>query len=188
MVAFPQRRGRGRSGGLYNEGLEPNREGYSCSSQISLKGMERALQDIDIVVKYLKGRRDVDDKKMLICGQSRGGVLAIVYAGSHPEQFNGVINFAGGWMGKRCTEMEVVHAISFKRGSKYKKQTLWLYGENDSHYSMDHCRKNFDLFISSGGTGVFSKYFLGPSKDGHNLLYYPKIWSDEVDLFLKNMD
>jgi len=188
MTAFPQRRGRGRSGGLYNEGLEPNRKGYSCSPQVSLMGMERALQDLDVVVKYLKGRSDVDGKKMLIGGQSRGGILSIVYTGTHPDEFIGVINFAGGWMGKRCSEMEAVHKTSFKRGGEFKKQTLWLYGENDSHYSLDHCQNNFDLFVESGGKGDFLSYSLSPVKDGHSLLYYPQVWMKDVDLFLESIN
>jgi dienelactone hydrolase len=188
MIAFPQRRGRGRSDGLYNEGLEPNRNGYSCSPQVSLTGMTRALQDLDVVVKYLKGRSDVDGEKMLIGGISRGGILSIVYTGTHPDEFIGAINFAGGWMGKRCSEMEAVHKISFKRGSDFKKQTIWLYGENDSHYSLKHCQNNFDLFVKSGGKGVFLSYYLPPGKDGHSLLYYPQIWMKDVDLFIKGIN
>ncbi len=35
MVAFPQRRGRGKSGGLYDEGFAPNRaQGYSCDPAV----------------------------------------------------------------------------------------------------------------------------------------------------------
>ena len=54
LVAFPQRRGRGRSGGQYDEGLEPTGTGYSCNPEISLRGLERALQDLDSAVKYLR--------------------------------------------------------------------------------------------------------------------------------------
>ena len=44
MVAFPQRRGRGKSDGLYDEGFAPDRAlGYSCDLDRSLPGADRAL-------------------------------------------------------------------------------------------------------------------------------------------------
>jgi hypothetical protein len=47
IVAFPQRRGRGRSDGLYDEGFSADRrQGYTCDFDVSLAGAERALGDI----------------------------------------------------------------------------------------------------------------------------------------------
>lgn len=38
LTAFPQRRGRGAAGGLYDEGFTSNRSGYSCEQAIALAG------------------------------------------------------------------------------------------------------------------------------------------------------
>ena len=187
LVAFPQRRGRGRSDGVYDEGLEPNGPGYSCNPEISLRGLERALQDLDSAVKYLKSRPDVDSKLMLIGGQSRGGILSIAYAGTRPEHFNAAINFVGGWIGERCSEIEEINTVTFKRGAGFNKPTLWLYGENDSCNSLTHSRKNFDVFIAAGGKGSFLTYSLGTAKDGHQLIYKPNLWREAVDSFIKNL-
>ena len=47
IVAFPQRRGRGKSDGLYDEGFSADRrQGYTCDFDTSLSGAERALDDI----------------------------------------------------------------------------------------------------------------------------------------------
>jgi hypothetical protein len=35
-----------------------------------------------------------------MAGISRGGILSITYAGMHPREVSGVINFVGGWMGE----------------------------------------------------------------------------------------
>ena len=78
LVVFPQRRGRGQSDGIYDEGFKKDRSGYSHSPKIALLGLERALDDIDEVVKYLKTNPLVDSNKMLIGGESRGGLLSIV--------------------------------------------------------------------------------------------------------------
>ena len=187
LVAFPQRRGRGKSDGIYDEGLEPNRSGYSCTSEIALRGFERALQDLEAVVKYLKGRSDINSRRMLMGGQSRGGLLSIVFAGDHPEHFNAVINFVGGWVGQRCSEIEIINTNTFKRGAGFRRPTLWLYGENDSCYGLDHSQKNFDAFIAAGGQGSFLTYSVGTSKDGHQLIYKPNLWREAVDSFIENL-
>jgi dienelactone hydrolase len=99
MVAFPQRRGRGRSDGLYDEGFTPARtNGYSCDPARSLPGADRALSDIEAAVKELLRRPDVSRRAILMGGNSRGGILSVAYAGKHPEQILGVINFVGGWI------------------------------------------------------------------------------------------
>lgn len=97
LVAFPQRRGRGKSDGLYDEGFsEDHKLGYACDADISLRGADRALGDIDAAIAALRRRPDVAPTPVLIGGQSRGGVLAVAYAGLHPAQISGVINFVGG--------------------------------------------------------------------------------------------
>ena len=57
MVAFPQRRGRGKSDGLYDEGFSENRKlGYACDTERSLRGADRALSDIDAAIAALRRR------------------------------------------------------------------------------------------------------------------------------------
>ena len=81
MVAFPQRRGRGKSDGLYDEGFAPDRaQGYTCDPKRSLAGADRALDDIEAAVTALKQRPDIAHNRIVVGGQSRGGVLSIVYA------------------------------------------------------------------------------------------------------------
>ena len=60
MVLFPQRRGRGKSGGGYGEGLAPDGSGFSCDVEIAITGFERAVEDVDAVVNHLRDRSDVD--------------------------------------------------------------------------------------------------------------------------------
>jgi dienelactone hydrolase len=101
MVAFPQRRGRGKSEGLYDEGFNVDRnQGYACDPKQSLPGADRALTDIDAAVEVLRQRPDVARQPILMAGISRGGILSIAYAGMHPHEVAGVINFVGGWMGE----------------------------------------------------------------------------------------
>ncbi|MFA1672039.1 alpha/beta hydrolase family protein [Rhizobium mongolense] len=85
MALFPQRRGRGKSGGNYGEGLASDGSGYSCNVEIAIAGFERAVEDA--VVSHLRERSDVDQDRLVIGGVSRGGILSIAYAGVRPNTF-----------------------------------------------------------------------------------------------------
>ena len=187
MVVFPQRRGRGQSDGLYDEGFTPNRSGYTCDPNRSLAGMERALIDLDEVVAHLKERPEVLPKQMIIGGQSRGGILSVVYAGTRPDVFNGVINFVGGWMSDSCDNPELINTVSFERGANYTKDTLWLYGMNDPFYSITHSQSNFNAFIEAGGKGEFKTYTPFPGFNGHGILFTPNLWRTDMDDYLENL-
>lgn len=155
MVLFPQRRGRGKSGGAYGEGLASDGSGYSCDVEIAIAGFERAVEDVDAVVKHLRARPDVDQDKLVIGGVSRGGILAVAYAGMRPNTFCGAINFNGGWLGRGCPNHEIVNPLLFERGASAGISTLWLHGSHDQYYRIEHCRGNFDRFQSAGGQGKF---------------------------------
>jgi len=185
LVAFPQRRGRGKSDGLYDEGFEANRSGYSCEPQLSLPGLERALSDMDAAYSYLAARPDVDSKRLLIGGQSRGGIASSVYAGTRPTRFVGVVNFVGGWVGDRCPRPEAVNTVSFKRAATFAPPMLWLYGENDPFYKISHSKSNFDTFIEAGGKGDFKVFDAGSGRSGHGIISQPDLWRSAMDDYLK---
>jgi dienelactone hydrolase len=187
IVAFPQRRGRGKSGGLYDEGLAENRmHGYTGQIDITLRGADRALSDIDAAIAALRRRQDVASTKVLIGGVSRGGVLSIAYAGRHPEQVAGVINFVGGWLGERSWSASTVNRSLFERGASYRRPTIWLYGQHDTFYSIAHSRDNFAAFEKAGGQGKFLEFEM-PAGQGHSVVGRPNLWSGPLDSYLSSL-
>lgn len=187
MVAFPQRRGRGGSEGAYDEGFTKTRSAYSCDAEHALPGVDRALADIDIAVQYLATLSHVDAKRLVIGGQSRGGVLAIAYAGSHPQKVAGAINYVGGWISDRCAQAELINASTFKRGAGFRGSTLWLYAENDAFYGLAHSRRNYAAFAAAGGIGDFVVFDLGPGTNGHRLIDRAQVWRQAVETYLKHL-
>jgi dienelactone hydrolase len=186
IVAFPQRRGRGKSDGLYDEGLDVNRSRYSGDTDITLRGADRALSDIDAAIAALRRRQDVAPTPVLLGGNSRGGVLSIAYAGQHPQQVAGVINFVGGWLGEGSPAASIVNHQLFERGASYGRPTIWLYGKYDRLYSIAHSRDNFAAFEKAGGQGKFFEFDMPPGQ-GHSLIGRPSLWSGSLDGYLSSL-
>lgn len=187
MIIFPQRRGRGASEGHYDEGFEADRSRYSCEPSLSLPGVDRAIEDLDAVMAHVRTRSDVVQSKLLLAGQSRGGILSIVYAGERPDVFVGVVNFVGGWMGDRCANAVAINTATFKRGAKFLRPTLWLYGDADPFYSLSHSKGNFAAFAAAGGKGRFESYWVPGQNAGHAVIAHPKLWTDHLTQYLESV-
>lgn len=187
MVAFPQRRGRGKSDGLYDEGFSLNRaRGYTSDTDRSLAGAERALRDIEAAVSALRRLPDVSSSRVLIGGQSRGGVLSVAYSGKHPEEIAGVINYVGGWLGDHRATAKIVNQTLFKQGARFARPTLWLYGRHDPYYAISHSQENIAVFQEAGGQGTFLDFDV-PDGNGHHLIGYSPLWSGPVGDYLKSL-
>ena len=185
-VVIPARRGRGGSEGQYDEGFAPDRsQGYACDTAFSLPGAERGLRDVEAAMDAIVEFPFVDRTRVLISGQSRGGILSVAYAGQHPEQVKGVINFVGGWMGAGCSRVTGINQTLFTRGARYPGETLWLYGDGDSFYPLSHSRDNFAAFLAAGGKGSFHELPLGAG--GHNIWRQPSGWVPFVEAYLKRL-
>lgn len=184
MVAFPQRRGRGQSDGLYDEGFEPDRSGYSCRQALASAGAERALDDVDAITEWVRNRTDVDTTRMLIGGTSRGGILSITYLARRPEVYRAAINFVGGWLGEGCGDFQNVNRALFVEGARFPGTSLWLYAANDTFYSLDYSRSNFDAFTVAGGLGDFREFTRAPGLNGHFLISDPALWGEAMEEFI----
>jgi dienelactone hydrolase len=187
-VVMPARRGRGGSEGLYDEGFAEDRaRGYACDTTRSVAGADRALADIEAALAAILAMPFVDGTRLVIGGQSRGGILSVAYAGRRPDQVKGVINFVGGWLGERCSASSDVNQFLMQRGAKYPGQTLWLYGDSDPFYSLAHSRKNFAAFTRAGGTGAFHEFPAPPDTNGHRISSHPDLWAPLIESYLSRL-
>src|SRR5262249_11129740 len=134
----------------------------------------------------LRQRPDVAPSRVLIGGQSRGGALSVTYAGAHPEQIRGVINFVGGWVGDGCTTAKLVNETLFQSGARFNQPMLWLYGRQDPFYSIQHSRDNFAAFQSAGGQSTFLEFEV-PGGNGHDVISHAQLWSGPIGDYLNSL-
>lgn len=183
LVFFPQRRGRGASDGLYDEGFRADRSGYSCAAAQALPGLVRAAEDAEVIATGIESRTDVDPARLLVAGTSRGGLLALLHAAQRRARYLGVVNFVGGWLGEGCTD-----AVSVNRGafvaSAAAPPSLWIYAENDPFYSSAHSRANYEAFAAAGGVGQWNLLRrLDPAASGHLIHADARLWGPLFDVF-----
>ncbi|MBT9599545.1 MAG: prolyl oligopeptidase family serine peptidase [Vitreoscilla sp.] len=184
MVVVPQRRGRGGSGGRYLEGWSAEARRYSCDPATALTSLDRAMEDLSEVVRHLLARPEVDSRRLLVGGHSKGGLLALTFAARQPALFIGAINFVGGWVGERCETAGDVNGSAFTRAARFSGPSLWLYGERDPYYDIAHSRRNFDKFRAAGGQGEFHVLRMASQRHDHQIVHGRAEWQDHMSMFL----
>lgn len=185
LVGFPQRRGRGRSDGLYDEGFGEDRaRGYSFDPERSLSGADRALEDLDAAILSLRKLPEVRAGPLLLAGNSRGGVLSIAYAGQRPDQVSGVVSFVPGWISDTCPSADRINQPLFRAGGAFPRPILTIFGNDDPYYSIAHCRANHAAFLQAGGRGEAITVSVTGNGNGHWAIEIPPLWQADVEGYL----
>ena len=91
VVVMPLRRGFGATGGEFAE--DPG----TCANPDYRKGEQAAADDVMAAYEYARTLPYVDAKRMILAGQSAGGMVSMVAAGTrNPEGLVAVLGFAAG--------------------------------------------------------------------------------------------
>jgi dienelactone hydrolase len=133
--------------------------------------------------------------RVLLVGQSTGGLTTIAAVATNPEGVVGGINFAGGMggnppgsLGKSCRP-ELLTALYGQFGKTTRVPTLWLYAENDLFWGADAPKRWFDSFKSGGSDATFVQTPPVPDVvNGHSLVFTGEpLWRPSVDSFLRKL-
>lgn len=176
LVAIPMRPGFSNSTGT---DISP---GCNAESYGFLQG-----QAVSDVLTQLSKRPDVDPTRILVIGQSTGGLTTIAFSTTTFPGVKGVINFAGGVKNPNCQwEGSLVNAFS-SYGKKSQMASLWFYGDNDSYWGPDLPKKMHEAFTIAGGHAQLVSYGNFPYGDAHGMFSSEKgtpIWWPETEKFL----
>lgn len=177
------RRGRGTSEGINGEeDFGRNHEGGLVDVSA---GIAQAVEDLEAAIVHGRTLPGVRSGPVLLAGQSRGGFLAMHYAGLRPGEVMGVVNFSGGWF--PYGPVTTPYYANAGRGATDRVPQLWLYADNDRLYSEPLIREYHEAFAAAGGHAHF-ELLRGIPGDGHLLRLFPDRWRAAADEFLAMLD
>jgi dienelactone hydrolase len=175
-VVIPMRRGYGGS-----EGSQVRRYG----DDLTRYGLENAL-DIKGSIQFLKAQPYVDGKRIVVIGQSTGGLATMAYLSMADQGVLGGINFHGGVRPRNFIADPLLDA-RVAAFATYAKTTslpsLWFYTANDHSSRPAFITRLYEAYQQAGGRAQLVQ--LGPfMQDGHTLferpegldIWWPKVW------------
>lgn len=187
VVIMPLRRGFGVTGGPFAEDAGP------CRDPDYMRAEAEASQDVMAAYDYARSLPYVDGNRMILAGQSAGGVVSIFAAGTRaPKGLMAVLAFAAGRGGNPdlrpgtpCA-VEPVAKVFETIGAKVSVPVLLHYAENDKYFGPETTRLWYDRFTAAGAK---ADYVMQPAfgRDGHYLfgdIVGVRYWLPAVERFL----
>ena len=187
VVLLPLRRGFGATGGEFAE--DPG----TCANPDYRKGEHAAADDVMAAYEYTRALPYVDGNRMILAGQSAGGIVSMYTAGTrNPQGLIAVLGFAAGRGGNPdfrpgvpCA-IEPVARLLESVGKNVKAPVLLHYAENDHYFNAQTSRLWYERFAASGAR---AEYVLQPpfGRDGHYIFSETlgvRYWLPAVEQFL----
>mgnify|MGYP001255516499 CR=1 FL=1 len=186
VVVMPLRRGFGATGGEFAE------DAGSCRNPDYRRGESAAAEDVMAAYDYTRALPYVDGARMILAGQSAGGVASIYTAARAPEGLVAVLAFAAGRGGNPSRNpgvpcaVEPLARVFDELGKSVKVPVLFHYAENDQFFNAQTSRLWYERFTAGGAR---AEYVLQPAfgKDGHYIFSDDsgvRYWLPAVERFL----
>jgi dienelactone hydrolase len=179
-VAVPMRKGFSQSTGSYTE--------FGCNMKDN--GQQQA-DDIAATLDALVEQPWVDRERIVVAGQSYGGLATMAFGTRHYPGVRGLLNFAGGLRidGSHCNWREALVTAFGTYAATTQLPSLWFYGANDSYFDPSLAQRLLQAYQSAGGSsqlvafGSFKSdaHAMVGSRDGVS------VWLPEVERFLKGI-
>jgi dienelactone hydrolase len=186
VVVMPLRRGFGATGGEFAE------DAGSCRNPDYRRGETAAAEDVMAAYEYTRSLPYVDSTRMILAGQSAGGVASIYTAARAPQGLVAVLAFAAGRGGNPARNpgvpcaVEPLARVFDELGKSVKVPVLFHYAENDQFFNPQTSRLWFERFTAGGAR---AEYVLQPAfgRDGHYIFSDDsgvRYWLPAVERFL----
>lgn len=184
MVVLALRPGYGSSSGTYLEGAGNCRNADFVVAGRKIAAAEAAIVD---AAAHLP---DADPQRIVVVGQSAGGLGAVALADAPPPGVLGVISFAGGRgsNGKEviCAGEDRLVDAEKTLGAANTLPQLWLYARNDHFFRPELAHRMYAAY-RAGSTPPVAFVDLPPfGDDGHKTFAQadPAVWARPVAAFL----
>lgn len=179
-VVVPMRKGYSQSSGQYSE--------FGCNMKDN--GQQQA-DDIVATLDALVKQPWVDRDRIVVAGQSYGGLATLAFGTRHYPGVQGLLNFAGGLRidGGNCDWRSALATAFGNYAAATRLPSLWFYGENDSYFDHPLALRLQQAYQAAGGASQLITY--GPFKaDAHGMVGSRdgvRVWLPEVERFLKEI-
>ncbi len=179
-VVVPMRKGFAKSGGSYSD--------FGCN--MTDNGQQQA-DDIESVLTALVQQPWVDKDRIIVAGQSYGGLATMAFGTRNFPGVRGLLNFAGGLRidGSSCDWKQSLVTAFGSYGARTTLPSLWFYGENDSYFDHPLAERLQQSYQSAGGPSRLIAY--GKFKnDAHGMIGSRDglpTWLPETEHFLKSL-
>jgi dienelactone hydrolase len=179
-VAVPMRKGFSKSEGVYSD--------FGCNMHDN--GMLQA-EDIEAALRSLTKMSWVDHDRVIVAGQSYGGLATMAFGTRQFPGVRGLLNFAGGLRidGNYCDWKAALVTAFTSYGSRTSLPSLWFYGENDSYFDPSLAQRLQTAYQSAGGSSQLIAYGSFKS-DSHGLISSRDgipVWWPETERFLQRI-
>ena len=173
-VVVPMRQGFSNSGG--------RAVGEGCN--IAGNGSAQA-GDVTAVVAWIERQPWADAQRMVMLGQSHGGLTTLAYARDPAPGFKLFVNFAGGlkYADEGCNWQREMVAAFGNYGGATHVPSLWFYGANDSYFPPDVIAPVHAAYVAAGGPADLIAYGDFGS-DAHGMFGSPRglpLWWPKVE-------
>ncbi len=194
-VVASVRPGYGETGGPDRENSFTHWGSNGCSGQADFTTAAVSARQVVLALHAWAGQQPwVRSDRVLLEGQSVGGMTSIATAALNLPGVVGVVNFSGGGggfpnesPGKSCSP-EMLTQTYREFGTQAKIPSLWLYAENDLYWGADMPRQWFEAFKAGGSDAQFVQTSPVDGHDGHQLLNYGgKMWSGPLNVFVQKV-
>ena len=179
-VAVPMRKGFSKSTGTYTD--------FGCNMKDN--GQQQA-DDVQAALDALVKLPYVDRDRIIIAGQSYGGLATVAFGTRSYPGVRGLINFAGGLRidGGGCDWKTSLVKAASHYGARSSLPSLWFYGENDSYFNHPLAQQMQAAYQAGGGAAQLVAY--GNFKnDAHGMVGSRDgvaIWLPDTERFLKSI-
>ena len=179
VVVLPMRGGFARSTGPY--------VGDGCN--ITANGLAQA-RDVRAALDYAVTLPYVDRERIVVAGQSHGGLATLAFGVQSYPGVRGLLNFSGGLRTKQCANWEdrLVQAFA-AYGRRNRYPSLWVYGDNDSFWPRATIERMVEAYRAGGGP--LTLVSVGRFKEDAHALFRDRdgvaLWWPQVERFLADL-
>lgn len=178
-VVMPMRRGFSASGGQYFSG--------GCDIRTNIVAQ---ADDIQATLDYVLKQTWADRERIVVMGQSHGGLSTMAFAARKPAQVKAVVNFAGGLRkDTQCPWRKELVELFDEYGKTATIPSVWFYGANDSYFDPALARAMASAYASHGADTELVAY--GAFKqDSHGMSSSPDglpIWWPKTEALLQRV-